>query len=226
MSLKCADHDHSTIDKITPSVHIFPNVPQRLSDSLYVGDEGNAELRVALHSATLEPSDVFKHSLSVLEDMISRANIALEAEGRPVICVKELNIKGFSGIDAMPLLQVHQADGGPDENITFLRSQLAALAVFFVSGADRVIHFRGCAGQSWRLFAERTMSLLNLAVSNCAFNVDLECLEENERWFIEMILKRSGTMKETRTCIEEFNYQLEVVKRMKRRISKRDICGD
>ena len=70
------------------------------------------------------------------------------------------------------------------------------------------------------------MSLLNLAVSNCAFNVDLECLEENERWFIEKILKRSSTMKETRTCIKEFNHQLEVVKRMKRRISMRDSCGD
>ena len=139
--------------------------------------------------------------------------------------MKELNIEGFVGIEAMPLLQVHKADGGPDENITFLRSQLAALAVFLVSGADRVIHFCGCAGQSWRLFAERPMSLLNLAVSNCAFNVDLDCLKENERWFIKKILKISGTMKETRTCIKEFNHQLKVVKKMKSHISMRDRDG-
>ena len=88
MTLKCADHDHSTIDNITPSVHSFSNVPQRLSDLLYVGDEGNAKLWVALHRATFEPSDVFKHSLSVLEDIISRANVALEAEGRPVVCMR------------------------------------------------------------------------------------------------------------------------------------------
>ena len=111
VTLKCADHDHSIIDNITPSIHSLSNIPQWLSDLLCVGDEGNTELRVALHSATLEPSDVFKHSLSVLEDVISRANMVLEAEGRPAICMKELNMRGFIGIGAMPLLQIHQADG-------------------------------------------------------------------------------------------------------------------
>ena len=42
----------------------------------------------------------------------------------------------------------------------------------------------------------------------------------------KMIATIPTTMKETRTCIEEFNHRLEVVKRIKRRISKRDICGN
>ena len=63
------------------------------------------------------------------------------------------------------------------------------------------------------------MSLLNLPISNCSFKSDQDCLGEKDKWFINQILKKSGTMAETRKCIAEFNHQLEVVKRMKRRIA-------
>ena len=63
------------------------------------------------------------------------------------------------------------------------------------------------------------MSLVNLSLSNCAFAVDTDCLRDDDRCFIDQILSRSGTMTETRKCITEFNHQLEVVKRMKRRIA-------
>ena len=35
--LLCADHDFSTIDKITPTVHAYPNPPKYLTDSMYIG---------------------------------------------------------------------------------------------------------------------------------------------------------------------------------------------
>ena len=57
--LFCADYDFSTIDKITPTVHAYPNPPKYLTNSLYIGEEGSDRLRVALHSATLCKSDVF-----------------------------------------------------------------------------------------------------------------------------------------------------------------------
>ena len=60
--LFCADHNFSTIDKITPSVHAYPNPPKYLTDSLYIGEDGGARLCVAFHGATLCKSDVFQHN--------------------------------------------------------------------------------------------------------------------------------------------------------------------
>ena len=69
------------------------------------------------------------------------------------------------------------------------------------------------------------MSLLNLPLSNCSFAVDFDCLEEDEMWFVEQIMRRSGTMNETRQCIDDFNRQLDVTIRMKQRIAERDSSG-
>ena len=66
VDLVCADHDHTAIDKVTPTVHLYPNHPRSLSDSLYVGEEGGPELRVYF-IATAEKSDVFHHNYTVLE---------------------------------------------------------------------------------------------------------------------------------------------------------------
>ena len=219
--LQCADHDHSTIDKVIPTVHLYPTPPRNLSDSLYVGHEGGTQLRVSLHSATLEKSDVFHHNYAVLEDLVDRANELLKSEGLPMIDINKLSMHRVGEI-AMPLIMIFQADGGPDHNIKFLRSQLAAMAFFLISGCDRIIQFRGCAYESWRNFAERAMSLLNIPLSNCSFAVDFECLEEDEMWFVEQIMKKSGTMNETRKCIDDFNHQLDVTIRIKQRIAERD----
>ena len=57
--LFCADHDFSMIDKITPTVHVHTNPTKHLTNSLCIGEEGGAILRVALHSATLCKLDAF-----------------------------------------------------------------------------------------------------------------------------------------------------------------------
>ena len=62
---------------------------------------------------------------------------------------------------------------------------------------------------------EQAMSLLNIPISNCAFAVDYFCFEEDEMCFVDGIMKKSGTVNETRKCIDEFNQQLEIVKRIK-----------
>ncbi len=61
--------------------------------------------------------------------------------------MEDLSIVGFPGMEAMALVQVHQADGSLDENITFLHIQTAAVLVFLASEANMVINFRGCAGE-------------------------------------------------------------------------------
>ena len=76
--LSCADHDFSTIDKIKPNVHAYPNPLKYLIDSLYIGEEGGVRLNVALHSATLCKSDGFQHNYAVLNDLVDKANEILE----------------------------------------------------------------------------------------------------------------------------------------------------
>ena len=104
-SLQCCDHDHNTINKITPSVNLYPDPPRCLSDSLFVGDEGNALLCVSLHSTTICPSDVFAYYYSLLQYLKEKANTFLEVEGKPPIS-SELSMKHFSSGEAMPLVAI------------------------------------------------------------------------------------------------------------------------
>ena len=46
--LFCADHDFSTIDKIAPTVHAYPDPPKYLTDSFYIGGEGGASIDIQI----------------------------------------------------------------------------------------------------------------------------------------------------------------------------------
>ena len=61
-----------------------------------------------------------------------------------------------------------QIDGGPDHNINFLRTRLAALGLFLSSGADIIVFIRGAPHGSAMNVAERSISLLNMALSDLA----------------------------------------------------------
>ena len=65
-------------------------------------------------------------------DLVDFANEALEKKCRPSIKLDQLRMKGFAGMDALPLIMVAQTEGGPDHNTQFLRSQLAAFATFLL----------------------------------------------------------------------------------------------
>ena len=99
-------------------------------------------------------------------------NEILENEMKPRIDMDSLSMEGFTGSRAIPLVTIFQADSGPDQNITFLCTQISVLAFFLISGANHSIFFRGCSGESYRLFCERNMSLLNIPVINCLFVLD------------------------------------------------------
>ena len=102
----CADHDFSTIEKITPTVHACPNTPKYLTNSLYIGEEGGDRLRVALHSATICKSDVFQHNYAVLNDLVEKANDIIENKMQPSIDMNSLSMEGFTGSRAMPLVTI------------------------------------------------------------------------------------------------------------------------
>ena len=153
---------------------------------------------------------------------MDKANEHLEDNMEERIDVNLLSMEGFRGSHAMPLVLAFQADGGPDQNIMFLRTRLAHFAVFLLSGADRCMFFRGAQGESYRLFCERCMSLLQISISNCSFMLDYSALSPEDAWFIDKIMNTTGTMAETRQAINDFNEQLAVVIRVKQRIQARN----
>ena len=124
---------------------------------------------MALHSDTLCKSDV-------LNDLVDKANEILENKMQPSIDMNSSSMEDFTGSRVMPLVTIFQADGGPDQNITFICTWIAALAFFLLSGSNYSIFFCGFSGESYRLFCERTMSLLNIPVSNCSFALDYSAL--------------------------------------------------
>ena len=68
-------------------------------------------------------------------------NEILENEMKPSIDMNSLSMEGFTCSCAMPLVTIFQADGGPDQKITFLCTSIAVLAFFLLLGADNSILF-------------------------------------------------------------------------------------
>ena len=132
--------------------------------------------------------------------------------------MNSFSMEGFTGYCSMPMVTIFQAYGGPDQNITLLFTWMAALAFFLISGVDHSIFFRGYSGESYQLFCESTMSLLNIPVSNFLFLFDYSDLTEDELWFVKEIMKNTGTMIYTWEEITDFNHQLSISIRVKKRI--------
>ena len=64
-------------------------------------------------------------------------------------------------------------DGGPDHNISFLNVMISWLEYVIMGKCDFLIVARTSPTQSWTNLVERLMSVLNLALSNCALSQDL-----------------------------------------------------
>ena len=60
------------------------------------------------------------------------------------------------------------SDGGGDHNITFSSTQVSLICLFLQLDLDMLIALRCCPTQSWVNPAERIMSILNIALQNCA----------------------------------------------------------
>ena len=71
--------------------------------------------------------------------------------------------------------------GGPDHNISFINVMLSWFAYFIIHKSDSLVVARTAPTQIWTNPAERLMSVLNLALSNCALARQLmgEVVEKN-----------------------------------------------
>jgi len=67
-----------------------------------VGEEVGSELRVSLHSATVEKSDVFHHNYAVLEDLVDRANKFLSSEGIAEMNINDLSMERLGRVGQCP----------------------------------------------------------------------------------------------------------------------------
>jgi len=84
-------------------------------------------------------------------------------------------------------------DGDPDHNISFLNVIISWLGYFILGKCDFLIVARTSPTQSWTNLAERLMSVLNLALSNCALSRELMSEE------FEKIIKKCGSI----TCVRK-----------------------
>jgi hypothetical protein len=173
-SVKAADHDWKCAN-IIPSVIHFGNIPNDMSGSFFGGghDDGTGELEVVLKDATFDASDVFSHCAQLL--------VSLQSRG-------------------VPLLLLHQTDGGPDHNLQFLRTQLALVAMFLVlRDMDHLVVIRGAPQGSYLNTVERGMSILNLGLQHVSIKRG-----EMARW-AEKRVQSASTMKEIRSAADKFD---------------------
>lgn len=91
-----------------------------------------------------------------------------------------------------PVLIIY-SDGGPDHRLTYHSVKLTLIVLFKKLNLDTLIAVRTAAGHSWLNPAERVMSILNLAIQNCA----LTRAETGSNF--EQVLKSANSMSEIRT---------------------------
>ena len=84
-------------------------------------------------------------------------------------------------------------DGGPDHRVTYVRVQLALIALFLKLDLDLLIAVRTPPGHSWKNPVERIMSILNLGMQ-CIGLMRSKMGDD-----LEDIMKKCNTMEEIRT---------------------------
>lgn len=91
-----------------------------------------------------------------------------------------------------PVLMIY-SDGGPDHRLTYHSVKLALIVLFKELNLNTLIAVRTAPDHSWLNPAERVMSVLNLAIQNCAFS-----RAESGSNF-EQVIKSANSMSEIRT---------------------------
>lgn len=84
-------------------------------------------------------------------------------------------------------------DGGPDHRVTYVRVQLALIALFLKLDLDLLIAVRTPPGHSWKNPVERIMSILNLGMQSIGLMRD-ELSND-----LENLMKKCNSMEEIRT---------------------------
>lgn len=160
-------HHDFHIHGAVPSVLFHVNIPENVADSFYDGT-----LHVTVKDKVFQPSSAHRHmveSIKILRSVNSEDGVNLEK----------------------PILFVY-TDGGPDHRTNFWSVQFAYILLFFALDLDMLIAARTAPSNSYANPAERSMSLLNLALQHCSFQ-----REEMDK-SLEFLVKSLSTMKKVR----------------------------
>ncbi|XP_066914216.1 uncharacterized protein [Clytia hemisphaerica] len=131
--MSAADHDFTKFS-LVPSVHLFIDIPDDISQSFYRGD-----VHIGFKESAFEPSSALRHSTELKELIIQR-------EG-PV----------------PPALLLY-TDGGPDHRVNYLSVKVALIAFFRDLDLDLLIALRTAPSNSWANPVERIMSIVNIGL--------------------------------------------------------------
>lgn len=199
-----ADHDWSNAS-IIPSVTLHGNVPNDYLGTFFGGGEnGDGEITVTLNDATFHKSDVFVHTAQLLLDLRTRP----AAPGSNESAADEL------------MVLLLQTDGGPDHNLTFLRSRLALLGLFLLLDVDAMNILRGAPQGSALNTVERSMAILNLALC------DLALLRGTMPSWAEKLVANLNSMNEVRDAHEKNELKRKQRVKTLENMEKRKSRGD
>ena len=131
----CRVADHDfTKSSITPSVHYVIDIPESIEGSFYRG-----QVHVGIKDNVFEPSSTWRHA----------------TELKSIFEINQRIVR--------PLLLLY-TDGGPDHNITFIKTQLSLIALFYSWDLDFICAVR-TPHHSWENPVERIMAILNIALN-------------------------------------------------------------
>ena len=138
-TLSALDHDIEALGNIIPTVFQQPEIPEKLEGSWYRG-----KVSIDVHDAVFEQSSAYRYPATI----IKMSGQATNAKHSPY--------------------HFKFSDGGTEHRTILVKVQLGLIALFKMLNLDMVIAARCAPGQSWTNPVERQMSILNIALQNCA----------------------------------------------------------
>ena len=136
------DHDWKVCG-LVQSVVLVCDIPDSIKSSFMTGTPN-----ITTKEKVLEKSDPFRHATELAN--IFRANYSTDEISR----------------DKQILLMY--LDGGADHNVNFNSTKISLFSLFLQLDLNMLVALRCCPTQNWVNPAERVISLLNLALQNCA----------------------------------------------------------
>ena len=141
-TLGAEDHDVHYKGLLTPSVYLQSTIPPTADKSFC---RGKVTVIVNDNVLHLQSSSPLRHSASLLALLRTRYHDSV-----------------------IPPMVLKYSDGGTDQRNTLESVKCSLIAAFKLLNLDMLVAARCAPGQSWINTAERVMSLLNIALQNCA----------------------------------------------------------
>jgi len=137
--ITAADHDFTKLS-LTPSITLFINIPNDISESFYDG-----KVYACFKDAIFQPSSALRHSTEFFNLMNRQYST-----------------------QSLPSILSLYTDGGPDHRCTFGSVQIALICLFLAGNFDMLIAVRTAPHHSWCNPAERIMSVINYGLQGVA----------------------------------------------------------